>query len=402
MTAQAVMDRETPELKEELFEVVEVAPGGIVRVLYAGEFHSSHQTMDAAQKRIRLVLKENKGQCNREIKMKERGLVGKEGSPRLCEHNVPIDRFECRLCNRAGEWPRSGIILGRDMRPEADWSKCDHNKAFKDCEICYPMETLTITRECTLKRPGCLGKVEVTTTQPRGTQLSSEFHCKNCAGKLDKRGRLRKPRPRKSLSMDNPSYRIDKYRAARKPAGMTETKFRGTIETAVVRNREEVLWLEQNLLSILAAEGIVTSPSDLELLKLYQAGKSHQEIASTLGFSKANVGVVLKRISPQIRRRIRNSSRLCQLVSPVFRDGDNDDPIRTTRQIEGSELASETYVPLKGQKPQFPHGRPALLPGAQSFDPIDSVAALDAEDLDSEGLDYEFGMDREEPIGERG
>jgi DNA-binding CsgD family transcriptional regulator len=387
-------ERETLELKEELFKAVEVVPGGFVRVLYAGEFYSSHQTMNEAQKRIRLVLHENKKQRKREAKMKPRGLVGKEG-PRVCEHNVQIDRFECPLCTRADDWPVRyppdwrPELCGKGVPPDANWSQCDHGIPYKDCTICYPFETVTVRFKCVAGREGCLGEVTETMSLPRGTRPSPNFYCKNCAGKIDKRGRFRKARDRESLCLDNPSYRIDKYRAARKPGGMTETDFKGTIEPKVAPNRE-VVWLEQNLLAILAAEGIVASPSEMELLKLYQAGRSYKEIADALGFSKANVRVVLNRIAPRIRRRIRTSAQLRRLVSPIFQNGGVT--------VSESRLDNGSFsIPLGGPKGQpigtgtDSHGavrRETFSHADKRNSVVESIAELEPDDLDNEAHEF--------------
>jgi hypothetical protein len=327
--------------------------------------------------------------------------VEEKTAPETCIHGNPINQFKCQHCDflpmvYGPDWSPTRCeeaYKRASAKPEADWSVCDHGRPWGECSTCFPKIKVTVTLKCKDGREGCLGTLTQTIELPRDVAPPTEFRCANCAGKIDKRGRFRRARPRKSLTIDNPTYRLDKRQSIRKPGGMTEPNYKpeypqGEVKTPAQRIRE-------NAVEFLT---VITDPEERRILELFQQGLSYQQISDVLAVegikcSKPNVPLRLNKVVAEARHKLAatggRSPHGRNVSSKEFMPG-------TVADIEGSEYSGAMRIPIPGEQMFWAKGNsPAYRVGAAEIpNPLAGIGyGRELDDL--EDLDFVLGLDRE-------
>ena len=271
---------------------------------------------------------------------------------------------------------------------------------------------------------GCGKQEEKELHVPPGIAIPQTFQCKDCAVKIDKRGHVLKARTRKSLSLDTPAFRIDRFRAGRLPAGMTGTKRnRGAAEVvhidldldSIEREFNEKLGAyERRLqLTVLRHPDLAASLSHTErsVLELRDSRTSYDAVVQELArrgtiLSKAGVFQAHKRALAKVEQTAIAMRKNKDPRFEVFDDGarpvvetHEDDKYKeveviaptSVAELEDSRYTSE--ITETGTNGRYLEAEPDLGPHLKV--PADAV-----DDYDSEDTDLILGMDREDETGE--
>lgn len=191
---------------------------------------------------------------------------------------------------------------------------------------------------------------------PRGITIPKTFQCKDCTVKVDKRGHVLKARTRKSLSLDTPAFRIDRFRTGRLPPGMTDTK--RNPGTAVVHINLDSIMREYNEkraayerrleLTILRHTDLAASLSRTEriVLELKDPETSYDAVVQELAkrgviLSKAGVFQAHKRALAKVEQTAVAMTKNKDSRFGVFDDG-------TGPVVE--RLANEDYEPFSNRR----------------------------------------------------
>lgn len=258
----------------------------------------------------------------------------------------------------------------------------------------------TVTLTCKQGRPGCIGSLEREIDLAEGVQPPTTFTCANCAGKVDKRGVFRKPRPRRALSLDHWALHSDERYQARPASGMTEAHIeKRKSEPLSKEQRQKLFWdrVRANGVELLS---VTTDPTDHRILELFLLGYSYAEAANILEdenvkCSRPNVPLQLKRIVREARSKLAvRPPEHPERLRPTPTVEDTEEGEMTLAEFTDSEEDDSLKMQLIGQTTRFdPYGVGGSA-DLQRARVVERIAATALEDLDSECLDILQGIDR--------